>query len=159
MRPEHLLDIADDLARGSGRLGRPRQADLARAVSTAYYAVFHALANCCADRLAGASPSSGSRRAWRQTYTALEHRFARNRCENRDVIRRFPEDIQAFAASFALLQRQREVADYEPNADHSRHRVEDLAEEARQAVQLLESADARDRRAFALYVLLRLRSR
>ena len=159
MRPEHLLDIADDLARGSGRRGRPRQADLARAISTAYYAVFHALANCCADRLAGASPSSGSRRAWRQTYTSLEHRFARNRCENRDVIRRFPEDIQLFAESFAALQRRREVADYEPNADHSRYRVLRLAREARQAVQRLASADARDRRAFALYVLLRLRSR
>ena len=159
MNPEHLLDIADDLARGSGRRGRPRQADLARAVSTAYYAVFHALANCCADRLAGASPTFRSRRAWRQTYTSLEHRFARNRCENRGVIRRFPEDIQLFAESFATLQRRREVADYEPDAVHSRYRVENIVHDARQAVQRLEGADARDQRAFALYVLLRLRSR
>ena len=159
MNPEHLLDIADDLARGSGRLGRPRQAQLARAVSTAYYALFHALANCCADSLAGASPASGSRRAWRQTYTSLEHRLTRNRCENRDVIRRFPEDIQLFAESFAFLQRQREVADYEPNAVHSRYLVANLVYEARQAVRRLENADARDRRAFALYVLLRLRGR
>ena len=159
MNPEHLLDIADDLARGSGRRGRPRQAQLARAVSTAYYALFHALANCCADTLAGASPASRNRRAWRQTYTSLEHRLARNRCENRDVIRRFPEDIQVFAASFAFLQRQREVADYEPNAVHSRYHVASLVYKARQAVRLLESADARDRRDFALYVLLKLRNR
>ena len=159
MNPEHLLDIADDLAQGSGRLGRPRQAQLARAVSTAYYALFHALANCCADSLAGASPSSGSRRAWRQTYTSLEHRLTRNRCENRDVIRRFPEDIRVFAMSFATLQRRREVADYEPNAVHSRYHVASLVDEARQAVLHLENADARDRRAFALYVLLRLRGR
>ena len=32
--------------------GRPRQSDLKRAISTAYYALFHALALMCADILA-----------------------------------------------------------------------------------------------------------
>lgn len=159
MRPEHLLDIADDLARGSGRRGRPRRADLARAVSTAYYGVFHALANCCANRLAGATPASRSRRAWRQTYTSLEHRPVRNRCENRNVVHRFSEDIQEFAKFFATLQREREAADYEPDMPYSRYRVTQLVQLARQAVRYLENANARDQRAFALYVLMRLRVR
>ena len=159
MNPEHLLDIAEGLARGSGRLGRPRRADLARAVSTAYYAVFHALANCCADRLAGATPASRSRRAWRQTYTSPEHRTVRNRCENRNVVLRFPEDIQKFADIFATLQREREAADYESDWTHSRFRADELVEEARQAVRYLDSADASDQRAFALYVLMRVRGR
>ena len=131
MNPEHLLDIADGLARGSGEPGRPRRAQLARAVSTAYYAVFHVLANCCADRLAGATPATRSRRAWRQTYTSLEHRVVRNRCENRSVVHRFPKDLQEFAASFATLQREREAADYEPDWTYSRYRAAEFVQEAR----------------------------
>ena len=159
MRPEHLLDIAEGLARGSGRLGRPRRADLARAVSTAYYAVFHALANCCANRLAGATPASRSQRAWRQTYTSPEHRTVRRRCENRNVIIRFPEDLQKFAALFAALQREREAADYEPDMPYSRYRAAEFVQEARKAIRHLDSADASDQRAFALYVLMRVRGR
>ena len=159
MNPEHLLDIAEGLARGSGRLGRPRRADLARAVSTAYYAVFHALANCCANRLAGATPASRSQRAWRQTYTSPEHRTVRNRCENRNVVLRFPEDIQEFADIFATLQREREAADYEPDWTYSRYRAAEFVQEARKAVRHLNNADASDQRAFALYVLMRVRGR
>ena len=46
MNPHDLIRMARQLASGdlgSGR-GRPRQAELRRAVSTAYYAMFHALA-------------------------------------------------------------------------------------------------------------------
>lgn len=55
MNPRHLIRIARQLASGvvSGSRGRPRQAELRRAMSAAYYALFHALAYCCADRLAG----------------------------------------------------------------------------------------------------------
>ena len=51
MEPGYLLQIATDLAEINIR--RPRRADLCRAVSTAYYALFHCLARTCADSLAG----------------------------------------------------------------------------------------------------------
>ena len=57
MNPQDLLRIAEGLARGalsSGR-GRPRQAELRRAVSAAYYALFHTLALCGASTLVGAA--------------------------------------------------------------------------------------------------------
>jgi hypothetical protein len=50
-------------------------------VSTAYYAVFHALARICADRLIGSSTTASEGAAWGQVYRALEHGFARNACE------------------------------------------------------------------------------
>ena len=53
MAPEHLLQIAISLA--DANTGRPRRADLCRAVSTTYYALFHCLVRTCADRLAGSS--------------------------------------------------------------------------------------------------------
>lgn len=45
VEPRHLIAIAKFLAtKGvSSSIGRPRQADLRRALSTAYYAMFHAL--------------------------------------------------------------------------------------------------------------------
>ncbi|MGA8172582.1 MAG: hypothetical protein WB816_17365 [Methylocystis sp.] len=50
---DDLLALADDLAQRDS--GRPKQASLRRAVATAYYAVFHALAKMRADRLIGFS--------------------------------------------------------------------------------------------------------
>lgn len=57
MVPFDLIRIAEQLASGaigSGR-GRPRQAELRRAVSAAYYAMFHALARCCAEYARGSN--------------------------------------------------------------------------------------------------------
>ena len=45
MAPEHLIQTATDLAEINPR--RPRRADLCRAVSTTYYAMFHCLSHAC----------------------------------------------------------------------------------------------------------------
>ena len=57
MNPDDLLRIAEGLARGAlgSGMGRPRQAELRRAISAAYYAMFHALALCGANTLVGAT--------------------------------------------------------------------------------------------------------
>lgn len=47
--PADLIDQPRSLAKSGRR--RPKQADLRRAVSTAYYAVFHALSELAADRV------------------------------------------------------------------------------------------------------------
>ena len=62
MNPNALIRIARYLAStGTGvNAGRPNQADLRRAVSTTYYALFHALARCCANTLIGATPATGA---------------------------------------------------------------------------------------------------
>ena len=68
MDPDHLLQLAADLAEINPR--RPRRADLCRAVSTTYYAMFHCLAHTCADRLAGRAGTVGNRPMWRRAYRA-----------------------------------------------------------------------------------------
>jgi hypothetical protein len=65
---EELIATARKLAKASPQ--KPRQADLKRAVSTAYYALFHALAKDAADMLVGVGPSRPDK-AWTQTYRAL----------------------------------------------------------------------------------------
>jgi hypothetical protein len=49
MNPQHLLDQAEHLTQRQ-TVGRPRATDLRRAVSAAYYAVFHTLTTAGAAR-------------------------------------------------------------------------------------------------------------
>ena len=75
---QELIVTASKLAKPNPM--KPRQADLKRAVSTAYYALFHTLAQTCADHLIG----TGLRRnnpAWSQVYRSLEHGFGRSSYE------------------------------------------------------------------------------
>ena len=65
--------------------GRPRQTELRRAVSAAYYALFHTLANSCATTLVGSTRANRDQTAWRQTYRSLEHGHAQRQCDNRSL--------------------------------------------------------------------------
>ena len=157
MNPSHLLDIARRLAAGSGRRGRPRQTDLCRAVSAAYYAQFHTVARCCADMIAGATPASRSQTAWEQTYRAPEHGYVRSQCLNRAAMSQFPAEIQEFANQLVIMQRLRHYADYSPETDFERSQVMKLVAETGRLVRQFNNAPTPDRRAFAIHVLLRTR--
>ena len=159
MNPEELLRIARHLATGGvgSGLGRPRQAELRRAVSAAYYAMFHALARCCADLLVGATRANRDNIAWEQTYRALEHGFARNQCDNRSAMARFPMEIQEFGKWFVEMQRHRHQADYAPDMDFSRAQAIQFIDDTETIIDRFNATSARDRRGFATHVLLRLR--
>ena len=82
MNWRHLIDAARLLAGQTGQMaprGRPRQAMLKRAISTAYYAMFHALCHSNANALIGVSPGPPYPMAWTRAYRALDHNFARER--------------------------------------------------------------------------------
>lgn len=122
MQPRNLISTARRLV-GKGRLGQPRQTDLKRALSTAYYAMFHALCLNGANSLVGKSPAHRSHRAWKQAYRAVEHGIARKQCEKREIMRDFPVAIQDFARIFVDLQTERHLADYDPDYKFRRHEV------------------------------------
>ena len=163
MTPHNFLATAQDLA-GANLRGRPRETNLRRAVSTTYYALFHCLALCCADLLVGGAGSSRSQPAWRQAYRALQHGTARNRCERRNVVARFPAEIQNFANYFVYMQQRRHIADYDPyafsdpDADFSKFDVLNDIAVADDFIQRFHQAPRKDRRAFAIYILLDLRA-
>ena len=159
MNPHDLIRIAMQLASGtvSGNRGRPRQAELRRAVSAAYYALFHALAHCCAGRLAGSTRTSRNEAAWIQTYRALEHGHARNQCNDSSAMSAFPLEIQNFGRRFVFMQRQRQLADYSPNARYSRLWVIQAVDETEDIINAFENAPNAGRRSFAIHVLLRRR--
>ncbi len=151
MRDIDFIATARNLAELS-QVGRPRETDLRRAVSTAYYALFHCLAACCADTLVGGTGSNRDMRAWNRTYRALEHRLAWRRCQHRDMAH-FPSAIQTFASAFVIMQDRRHEADYAPDAEFSKSEViQDIARAA-DAVTSFSSVNLTDRRAFAVHVL------
>ena len=158
MNPSYLVDIARGLATGaiSSSRGRPRQTDLCRAISAAYYAMFHALAQSNADALVGAA--NRRRPTWRQTYRALEHGEARRRCNNLEQMREFPLGIQEFGRNFVDTQKLRHTADYDPDAQFTRLQVLEIIIAAENAIEALDNADREAKHSFAIYILLRQRN-
>jgi uncharacterized protein (UPF0332 family) len=148
-----LLATARRLARANPK--KPRQADLRRAVSTAYYALFHALAQTFADLFVGTG-AAGSDGAWTQTYRALEHGFAKNACAQA-VGLSFPVDIVNVADQFVLLQEERHSADYDPDVRYTRAQTLQLIQDAESAILALRGAPKKDQKAFAVLLMMRRR--
>ncbi|MGU3283539.1 hypothetical protein [Methylobacterium mesophilicum] len=148
-----LLGTARRLAKAS--VGRPRQSDLKRAISTAYYALFHALARDCADRLAGTGRDRPDK-AWRHTYRALNHGDARSACKQLRSLG-FPNDLIRVGDVFQGLQVQRHSADYDPTHRVTRADALTAIAQAEDGIAKLEATASKDRIAFAVQLLLKQR--
>lgn len=155
MSPRDLLETARRTLGDDP--GAPGQSDLRRAVSTIYYALFHCLARNCADTLVGKTRRHRREPAWRQAYRALEHGYVRSQCSRSDI-RKFTQEIQYFIGSFTDMQRKRHQADYDPAGRWSKSDVLDDLDNAADAIEEFEAAPLKDRRAFAVFVLLKSRS-
>ena len=146
-----LLDAADKLIEE-----RPRSSAFKRrAVSTAYYAVFHALAKSCADCLLPSSDRSTD--AYSRVYRALEHgslkaAFGKEPLRDHIVLRRIGDLV-------VPLQSERHRADYLPPIKNvfSQREAKKLVDQARQAVSAIEALGATDRRILATSLLFRVR--
>ena len=135
--------------------GRPPEANLRRAASTVYYALFHSLAECCANTLVGEDTCP---RAWKQAYRALDHRPARNACANLERFGELHVDICGFADQFVRMQERRHSADYDPDPlDFDKSIVLQDIRHSEDVIRRFGRVPARERRAFAVYVLMRTR--
>jgi uncharacterized protein (UPF0332 family) len=130
---------------------------LRRATSSCYYALFHCLAKECADLLIGASKSNRSNEAWRQVYRSLDHSPTKDRCRDREMIKKFPKAIEDFANTFVTMQAKRHDADYDPFKTFVKSSVESDIVLIEEAIRQFKAANAKDRRAFCAYVLLKKR--
>lgn len=152
---DDFIALADRLASASPR--RPRQVDLRRAVSTAYYALFHAIAKTVADIMVGARKGHRSEQAWAQAYRGLQHGDAKSACEGmRNQI--IAPAIKNCADVFVRLQQSRHAADYDPLYRLSRAEAIEAVCIARDAIEKLRSAPSQDGRAFAVQVLVKKRT-
>ena len=105
----------------------------------------------------GGRGAARSKFAWRQAYRALQHRTARSRCEHQQMIKSFPNDIQDFAGMFVEMQYKRHRADYDPDEIFYLYQVLKDIDKAADVLYRFQKASVKDRRAFAVYVLLELR--
>lgn len=132
---------------------KPRQADLRRAISSAYYAVFHELARTCADALVGATKAKRPNKAWVEVYRGLEHGKAKDACGGASNIA-FPQGIKDFADAFKQLQTARHSADYDPMVRISKVEALGFIALAEDSIAALKSAGSKDKVAFAAWVLI-----
>ena len=90
MNPEMLIMIARLMARiDSSEM--PINDELRKAISCAYYALFHALCNCVADQWIGFDEELRGSDAWTQAYRLLEHGKIKAACIKVCRSDRFPE--------------------------------------------------------------------
>ena len=147
--------LAEPPAQGEAR-GRPQQARLRRAISTAYYAMFHALAESNSNTLIGSTRDLRNSVEWIRTYRALDHGRARSQMIS-SAIDQFPATIFDFAETFVYLQELRHDADYNPLSVFTRSETGAAISRAEEAVDRFIETTARDRRAFAAQVLFAAR--
>jgi uncharacterized protein (UPF0332 family) len=146
-----LLDAADKLIEV-----RPRSSAFKRrAVSTAYYAVFHALAKLCADVLLHSSEWDTDE--YTRVYRALEHGSLKTAFEKEPLKGR--TSLRNVGDLVVMLQSERNRADYLPPVRNlfSQREAKKLVDQARQAVSAIEGLGAADRRTLAICLLFRAR--
>lgn len=157
MSSHNLIQAARDLVE-SANPDDPHESHFRRAISTAYYALFHCLAESSANLLAGEDPANRSNRAWRQTYRALNHGAVQNRRNRREFKTEFPQAIQDFAKVFVEIRDKRNSADYDPTEPFSKSDAEQAIDDAEDAINDFMSIESGERRNFALYLLLPIRA-
>jgi len=132
---------------------RPNQANLRRAISTSYYAVFHALAKTVADSLVGSTKANRPNKAWVEVYRGLGHGNCKDACIRAQKIA-FPEELLNFADTLVQLQAARHDADYNPMARYSKREAQLYVASAEKSIQTLKHVSAKDKKAFAAWVLI-----
>jgi hypothetical protein len=104
--------------------------------------------------LVGTVGAKRSEAAWQQVYRALNHADAKQRC-NSQIILRFPQAIQDFASMFVAMQIKRHDADYNPSTKALKSEVIADIEAVQSVIEGFAATDQKDRRAFAIWVLVR----
>jgi len=149
---EDLLELADHLARREAT--RPKQISLSRATSTAYYALFHALAYLCARELVGWAKD------WKfvtPIYRALDHSTVKRVFERDRDGAIYGEEVAEIGRIFVLLQQARNTADYDPEFFSNREKTLELIRLARKAVQSTLTLKADTGRLLAVHLIGRQR--
>jgi len=108
MNTDHLLEQAESLITGMSPK-RPRQADLRRGISTAYYAVLHFVMAALVDLVLGKTVPKDANYA--RVYRSLNHADVKSRAND---VRAIGGKVKAFIDAAVILQNDRLEADYNP---------------------------------------------
>jgi hypothetical protein len=154
---EHLLEQAWQLI-ASPASGAPRQADIRRAISTAYYAIFHFILTAAADEFVGVTKRQSSR--YTIVYRSVNHSVLKKLCErlsnpnvSPDLLKHFPRsglgtNLPPLASAVVELQEKRHLADYDPSKKFKTSDARRAIDTATGAIARFERLNQRRRQAF-----------
>ena len=153
MNWEELIAAARWLATPTG-VSQPTQSALKRAVSTAYYAMFHALCYSNAETLVGPRDSDNEQ-SWVRIYRAIDHGAAKDRIK--EGRQRLPAPLRDFGDALPDLQEQRHLADYAPDMLFTEWATEMCINRAETATMQFMRSDPEERKRLAIRLLVRPR--
>ena len=160
------MDLAEFIAKRD--IGKPKQANLRRALSTAYYAVFHYLVDEVCSAQIG---TQNNQRPYRHALSrAFAHNVMKQACSgfgggtlkdavikglprNANGIYVVPKEIRNVAATFAELQEKRHLADYDLSERFKRSEVLTMIDQAKSHVERFRNYAACDDRRYFLACL------
>lgn len=153
--PDRLLDQADALINN-----HTDETDLRRAVSAAYYGVFHRVLKALADWIVGSGNRSTER--YVLVYRSVDHKVLKALCDQIRTIRKAKAEatarrceppggfgtIEGFAVEVLNLHELRELADYHPAHPFNPADTLGAVSSARSAVANFDKATPEQREAF-----------
>lgn len=162
LNPDHLFEQAERLIAPLAA-GPPRQVDLRRAISAAYYGVFHFVLTALADEFVGRSRRGTPQ--YELVYRSVDHSAFRLICD--EVSKSSPRpkylpylpgngmgmNIQAFALVSTDLQQKRNRADYDPTPRFRTADAQLVVDAARGAIRRFNRASITRRKAFLTLLL------
>ena len=168
LNPRHLLEQAERLLEPANASGLVRQADRRRAISSAYYAVFHFTLAALADEFVGKLDRKSE--SYALAYRSIDHRPLANLCSKisnpktrEHILPYFPTtgigpNIIEYASLLVQLKEKRTAADYDPShwvtIDDARQAIVD----ARSAIEGFNKATVARRRAFLALLVFPIRT-
>lgn len=153
MNPFELFMVANLLANQAAS-----DAFLRRAVSTMYYAIFHAICIDVADLWIGADEASRLDPAWLHVYRSVNHGALRKACNNEKLIRMYPPQCRRLAEIILFALEDRHEADYNPYASFKQSEVKKKIIAAEKAIQDFLALDISVRRSFLAHLVLSARN-
>ena len=158
--PERLFGQADALAGAT----EAHQTDLRRAISAAYYGLFHFILTAASDMVVGSDRRSSAE--YSLVYRSVDHSRLRTLCTQLSGTK--PKNlpfvpsgdfgtIAQFARVVGYLYELRNLADYDPSRDFTPDEARVAISEARQAIKWFQEGTAEQRQAFLILLLFRSR--
>ena len=158
LNPEHLLEQAERLLETKNSLGQVRQVDKRRAISAAYYAVFHFVLTTSADEFVGIRNRETTRYAL--VYRSIDHGSLERLCKSlskQPLIEKYlkyipnngiGDNIREFSLLFVELKEKRHLADYDPAYRVKISDAKSSIASARSAIERFRSASPSRKKAF-----------
>ena len=144
----HLLDPQQTGTIPSGEHVR-------RAISNAYYALFHALAESNAAVLIGSPPDPAAAPAWSRIYRGLDHSTARRELQRHR--QEFSPPARHFTDTFEAMQEFRHSADYDPAVGFTAHEASIYMDQTEAAILNFLQVPRSERTYIATLTLVRPR--